>query len=309
MPTAHGYTRVSSTSQSEAEGLAQHGMSMEAQEEAIKRYFEYRLKPQGWTLGEIFQDAGASAEKLNLDHRPEGARMAGLVARGDAILVARMDRGFRNPADLARMLELWDQQGISLHLIDINMDTSTALGKLMAHILSALAQWENNVKRDRMLAANERRRAQGLPVGATPPWGWKIIVKRDKTTGKILERRFAVHKEQRAWAQRIIHLKHHGFVDHRSRKLSHPSFYQITYHLIHQNAKLPGVPELSEATVRRWYHRERRLQTTEAQRAQAQAQVQPEMQVSMEPPSVEFPANGLATLPPETLQLPATNPV
>ena len=262
--TAYGYCRVSTNEQALAEGTAALGMSIEAQKTAIRRYFEYRLAEQYSSL-EVLEEAGSSAEKMDLIRRPEGCRLPGLLRRGDCLIVTRMDRGFRNPADLSRMLEVWDKQGITLHLLDLNMDTSTATGKLIAFIMSAVAQWENATRRTRVMESNAQRRAQGLPVGSNARWGYKIVKVKDHATGRIV-RRFVKDHETRAWAQRFVQLRQHGFTDYRGRKIAGPSFRQIAIYLLYQGVQLPSGIQVSGDLVWSWYRHELDLQAAEAER-------------------------------------------
>ncbi|MFL5243882.1 MAG: recombinase family protein [Gemmataceae bacterium] len=44
---------------------------------------------------------------------------------GDAVIVPKLDRGFRNMRDILNTLETWERRGISLHLLDVQADTTT----------------------------------------------------------------------------------------------------------------------------------------------------------------------------------------
>src|SRR4051812_22306451 len=85
----YGYVRVSTQKQ------ADQGLSLEQQEEQIKRYFEFRLQPQGYQWGGMFRDAATSG-KTPMLLRPSGGELSRAVEKGDVVVVAKLDRAFRN---------------------------------------------------------------------------------------------------------------------------------------------------------------------------------------------------------------------
>ena len=76
--------------------------------------------------------------------RPQGRQILLNAQEGDHIIWAKLDRAFRSTIDGARTFELLTQKGIYIHSIDINIDTSTPMGKCMLHIMLALAELERD---------------------------------------------------------------------------------------------------------------------------------------------------------------------
>jgi DNA invertase Pin-like site-specific DNA recombinase len=151
---AIGYTRVSTGEQSES------GLGLAAQEMTIRRAVEYK----GWTLIDVVRDGGSSGKDLA---RPALRQaLERLAAReADALVVAKLDRLTRSTVDLLGLLEWSDACGISLIALDLDLDTSTANGKLMASILGSVVEWERSVIALRTREAAAVRRRDGLSLG------------------------------------------------------------------------------------------------------------------------------------------------
>jgi hypothetical protein len=84
--------------------------------------------------------------------RPEFLRMLDLARPGDIIIVWRLDRLGRSLKDLIETVQTLEQRGIELRSLKENIDTTTPTGKLMFHMMAALAEFERDVIRERTLA-------------------------------------------------------------------------------------------------------------------------------------------------------------
>lgn len=101
----------------------------------------------------------------------------------DAVIVYKLDRWARSSTELILdVTELLDK-GIGFISITDNLDFSTATGKLHFHILSAFADFERSLIRERTLEGLRRSKAQGKIPGR--PKGRKDSKKR-KRSGYIL---------------------------------------------------------------------------------------------------------------------------
>ena len=88
------------------------------------------------------------------------------VARaGDVIVVWRLDRLGRSLKDLIETVQTLEQRGIELLSLKENIDTSTPTGKLMFHLMAALAEFERDVIRERTLAGLDAACARGRTGG------------------------------------------------------------------------------------------------------------------------------------------------
>lgn len=97
--------------------------------------------------------------------RPEFLRMLDLARTGDVIVVWRLDRLGRSLKDLIETVQALEQRGIELRSLKENIDTSTPTGKLMFHLMAALAEFERDVIRERTLAGLDAARARGRTGG------------------------------------------------------------------------------------------------------------------------------------------------
>lgn len=98
--------------------------------------------------------------------RPELAACLNYVREGDALVVTRLDRLARSVAHLCRIAAELDRKGVQLQVIDQQIDTGTPTGRLLFHMLAAIAQFENELRRDRQAEGIQLCRSRGVRLGA-----------------------------------------------------------------------------------------------------------------------------------------------
>jgi DNA invertase Pin-like site-specific DNA recombinase len=208
MPKAYSYIRVSTVDQ------AEHGFSLEAQENAAQIYIDLlALDPKNADLqwGGMLTDAGVSASKKNLVDRPAGGKLDCLLRPGDHVIFCRMDRAFRRIADFVNMMPIWEKRGISIHFVDQRIDMSTASGKLIANVLASVSQWESDVRSERTKAGLAVSRAQGYATGGMAPMGYKKInAPKTKRNPDGKKKKLAPCWRTRAIMRLIRMARHHG---------------------------------------------------------------------------------------------------
>lgn len=153
------YTRVSSDS-----GLEQDFNSLDAQHEASQAYIKSQAHA-GWTLIRTRYDdggySGGSTERPALQRLLEDVK----ARRVDIIVVYKVDRLTRSLADFAKLVELFDAQGVSFVSVTQQFNTTTSMGRLTLNVLLSFAQFEREVTSERIrdkVAASKRK---GLWVG------------------------------------------------------------------------------------------------------------------------------------------------
>lgn len=157
------YARVSTDEQGES------GLSLAAQQEKLRAYATL----YGIELVEVLLETG-SARTLE---RPKLQQALEAIKRGrlDGILVVRLDRLTRSVRDLGELLEGPFAPGRgSLVSVDERLDTSTASGRLVVHVLIAVAEWERGIIGERTSAALRELRRQGRHTGGDAPFGFRI---------------------------------------------------------------------------------------------------------------------------------------
>ncbi len=166
MSKAYGYVRVSTDKQEN---------SVEAQSAQIEKYWHGRRPDlEGAELSGLCIDVGTSGD-VPMFKRPNGRQMAAL-RRGDHIILTKIDRGFRNTADALHCLETWEKAGIELHLLEYNVDTTTAIGYFIFTVICGVATFEIGRKAERIREINHDRNRQGRPnaTGGNVAVGWMI---------------------------------------------------------------------------------------------------------------------------------------
>lgn len=151
---AIGYLRVSTQEQGDSK------LGLEWQESVVRE----EVSRRGWDLIDLRSDV---ASGKSLRRRDELGRTLRDLRDGqaDALVVAKLDRLSRSVLDFAGVMETANREGWSLAVLDLGVDTTTTNGKLIAHIMIALAQWERELIGDRTRAALKAVKARGTHVG------------------------------------------------------------------------------------------------------------------------------------------------
>jgi len=125
----------------------------------LRRYCEAR----GWT-GVEFVDSGISGAK---DRRPalDALLRDAKRRRFDVLVCWRLDRLGRNLRHLVTMLEDLNHVGVAFVSLGEGIDCTTPAGKLQLHILAALAEFERERIRERVVAGLARVRSKGQRLG------------------------------------------------------------------------------------------------------------------------------------------------
>lgn len=87
------------------------------------------------------------------------------VKEFDTLLIYKLDRWARSSQELILELTELFNRGINIISLSDNIDLSTATGKLQFQILSAFAEFERNLIRERTLEGLHRARKQGKTLG------------------------------------------------------------------------------------------------------------------------------------------------
>jgi site-specific DNA recombinase len=153
---AVGYVRVSTQEQ------ARSGLGIDSQVERVRAYCAFR----GLELVEVIVDAGVSGS-IRLSDRAGGRAVCDLVEAGrvDAVVSMKLDRLFRDAADCLDMTRTWDDAGIGLHLLDLGIDTTSAVGRAFLTVAAGFAELEKNLIGERTAAALGQLKAQGVRLG------------------------------------------------------------------------------------------------------------------------------------------------
>ena len=155
---AAGYVRVSTDEQ------ARDGYGLAAQEQAIRAY----CQAQSWELVDLYADAGRSGGSLR--GRDGLARLLDDARSGafERVVFLRLDRLGRNLRDLLAISDTLEKAAVGIVSIHEAIDTGTATGRMMRSILGALAEWERDTIRGRIIEGIEAKARNGELVGPLP---------------------------------------------------------------------------------------------------------------------------------------------
>ena len=85
----------------------------------------------------------------------------------DTVLVWKLDRVGRSLKHLLQVVEEWDNLGINFICMTQNIDTTTSSGKLIFHVLGAVAEFEHNLISERTKLGQKRsNKPVGRPKGS-----------------------------------------------------------------------------------------------------------------------------------------------
>ena len=151
--------------------------SLDAQREACEAYIKSQAH-EGWRLvPDRYDDGGLSGASLD---RPALQKLLADVRAGKItiVVVYKVDRLTRSLADFAKLVELFDQQGVSFVSITQSFNTTSSMGRLTLNVLLSFAQFEREVIGERVrdkIAASKRK---GIWVGGPVPLGYAAVDKK-----------------------------------------------------------------------------------------------------------------------------------
>ena len=144
-PLLVGYARVSTDDQ-----------SLDLQMDALKRY--------GVEEDRIWTDkrSGATLKRIGLQ------RVFVFLEPGDTLVVWRLDRIARSITDLLNKLKELDDKDVKLVSLTENIDTASASGRFLIHVMAAVAEFERQLVSERTRAGMQARIARGYRPGPEP---------------------------------------------------------------------------------------------------------------------------------------------
>ena len=133
-----GYARVSSI-----------GQSLDVQRDKLKECQKiYEEKRSGTTRA-----------------RPKLKECLEYVREGDVLVITRLDRLARSTLDLCEIAKFLERKGVALKVLDQNIDTSDATGRLLFNMLAAIGQFETEIRAERQMDGITKAKEQGIAFG------------------------------------------------------------------------------------------------------------------------------------------------
>lgn len=163
---AIGYLRVSTSDQD---------YGIDVQRTAI----EIEAERRGWAVVWII-DQGETGKNAD---RPGLAQALAMLDRGeaDALVVSKLDRLSRSVVDFGQILQRATRprgrkaKPWGLVALDVGIDMTQPTGRLVAHILIAVAEWEGDIISERTRAGLAQAKARGVQIGAVSQMDPKVV--------------------------------------------------------------------------------------------------------------------------------------
>jgi DNA invertase Pin-like site-specific DNA recombinase len=144
--------------------------------------------------------SGARVKRPGLDQLLSDARRG----RFDVVLVWACDRLARSTRHFLELLDEFARLNIEFVSVHENLDTGGALGRAIVIILSAIAELERNLIRERVRAGMRRAQLEGRHIGRRPALVDQASVLRDRDGGRSLTEIAKSHHISRALVSKII---------------------------------------------------------------------------------------------------------
>ncbi|CAN7522790.1 recombinase family protein [Rhizobium sp. LjRoot254] len=113
----------------------------------------------------IFEDSGVSGTEWT---RPGLDAALATLRAGDTLVVWRFDRLGRSLVQLVGLIEDLSERGIGVRSLTESFDASSSGGKLLFHLIAALAEFERTLIAERTRAGLAAARARGVKLGRPP---------------------------------------------------------------------------------------------------------------------------------------------
>ena len=111
----------------------------------------------------VFQEQTSSVGKRNAL-----ATALEFVREGDTLVVTKLDRLARSVQHLLELVHQLKEKGAALRILNLNIDTSTATGKLMFTMIGAIAEFEREMMLERQREGIAKAKAEGKYKGRAP---------------------------------------------------------------------------------------------------------------------------------------------
>ena len=109
----------------------------------------------------IFQEK----QSARTDEREQLQLCLDYVREGDLMIVTKLDRLARSTRDLLNIINRLEKKKVELVVLDQQIDTSTATGRLMVSMLAAIAEFDNDLRKDRQMQGIAMAKRKGVQFG------------------------------------------------------------------------------------------------------------------------------------------------
>ena len=147
--------------------------TLDAQREACEAYI-ISQRSEGWACSPAFyDDGGFSGGSLD---RPALARLLDDIkaVKINIVVVYKIDRLTRSLADFAKLVDVFDEYGVTFVSVTQSFNTTTSMGRLTLNVLLSFAQFEREVTSERIRDKIAASKAKGMWQGGRALFGFDI---------------------------------------------------------------------------------------------------------------------------------------
>ena len=162
------YTRKSTD-----EGLDVEFNTLDAQREACEAYI-LSQRSEGWRAStKQYNDGGYSGGTMD---RPALNKLIEDIKEGEVqiVVVYKIDRLTRSLMDFSKLVEVFDEYGVTFVSVTQSFNTTTSMGRLTLNVLLSFAQFEREVTGERIRDKISASKKKGMWMGGAPPVGYRI---------------------------------------------------------------------------------------------------------------------------------------
>jgi site-specific DNA recombinase len=161
------------TRKSTEEGLEQEDSSLDAQRDAAEAYVSSQKHEGREVVAKAYNDGGFTGSNME---RPALQNLLADIEAGaiDCVIVYKVDRLSRSLLDFTKIVEKFDQHGVSFVSVTQQFNTSTSMGRLVLNVLLSFAQFEREMISERIRDKVAASRRRGKWSGGMPLLGYTV---------------------------------------------------------------------------------------------------------------------------------------
>jgi DNA invertase Pin-like site-specific DNA recombinase len=155
------------------EGLDMDFNTLDAQRESCEAYITSQ-RAEGWKVVKTsYSDGGYSGGNME---RPGLKKLLADIKKGkiQTVVVYKIDRLTRSLMDFSKLVEIFDEHGVTFVSVTQSFNTTTSMGRLTLNVLLSFAQFEREVSAERIRDKIAASKKKGIWMGGNPPIGYEI---------------------------------------------------------------------------------------------------------------------------------------
>jgi DNA invertase Pin-like site-specific DNA recombinase len=160
--------------------VSSNGQDTKSQEPDLRRWAEAQDMPVKW-----YRDQATGKNMI----RPAWTKLEAAIRQGKvaAVVVWRIDRLGRTAKGLTALFDDLRERKVNLVSLKDGLDLSTPAGRLMANVLASVAQYETEVRGERVKAGQTVARKAGKRWGGSKPGVRKQVTEVQVETVHLLK--------------------------------------------------------------------------------------------------------------------------